>query len=56
VLDNIEMGLTKGDCETGSAIFGIALVEMSGRVSYGEFCNNGIYFRISEKHNMSCKL
>jgi len=47
VLDNIEMGLTEVDCETGSAIFGIALVEMSGRVSYGEFCNNGIYFPTS---------
>lgn len=56
VLDNIDMVLTEGDCETGSAIFGIALVEMSGRVSYDEFCNNGIYFRISEKHNMACKL
>ena len=56
VLDNIEMGLTESDCENGSAVFGIALVEISGRVSYGESCNNGVYFRISEKHNIACKL
>ena len=55
-LDNIDMGLTEGDCETGSANFGIALVEISGRVSYVEFCNNGTYFRISDKHNTVLKL
>jgi len=47
VLVNIEMGLTECDCETGSAIFGIALFEMWGRVIYVEFCNNAIYFRTS---------
>ena len=56
MLDNIEMGLTECNCERGGAIFGIALVEISGRVSYVELCNNGIYFRNSEKHKMTCKL
>ena len=56
MLDNTEMGLTEGDCETGSAIFGIALVEILGRVTCVEIYNNDIYFRISEKHNMACKL
>jgi hypothetical protein len=56
VLDNTEMGLTEGGCETGSAIFGIALVDMSGRVSYVEFCNNGIYFRTSIIRPLNCNL
>ena len=56
VLDNIDMGLTEGDCETGSTVFGIAVVEMSGRVGYVEFCNNGIYFRTSIILPVNCNL
>jgi len=47
VLDNVEMSLTERDCETGSAIFGVILVEISGKVIYVEFCNNAICFRTS---------
>ena len=50
------MGLTEGERETGSAIFGIALVEMSRRVSYVEFNNNGIYFRTSIIWPVNCSL
>lgn len=50
------MGRRESDCEIGIAIFGIVLVEMSGRFRYVDFCNNTIYFGISDKPNMACKL
>ena len=56
MLDNTELGLTEGERETGSAIFGIALVEISGRVSYVEFSNNGIHFRTSIIWPVNCSV